>query len=194
MVTMIKKPSFTETLFILLTIAFVFLFPHFGFIPIPFLYILPVLLIIWLFLKRSQENFASLGFSFKKFEAKAIWVGAIASILLFAFLNYVFFPVLSKVIDLKPAVLDDFANIRHNLPMYIFILIAGFIVGGLYEEIVFHGFIFTSVEKIISSKYALMLSFIMTNLIWFVSFSTRYLRNAERFCCWLRISCVNDKI
>ena len=162
---MIKKTSFTETLFILLAIAFVFLFPHFGFIPIPFLYILPVLLVIWFFLKRTRENFVSLDFSFKRFEVRSIWIGAIAAILIFVFLNYVFFPVLSKIIILKPANLEDFKNIRNNLSWYIFILIAGFIVGGFYEELVFHGFIFTRIEKITAGKYALSCSFILTNLI-----------------------------
>lgn len=162
---MIKKNSFTETLFILLAIAFVFLFPHFGFIPIPFLYIIPVLLVVWLFLKRTKENFASLGFSFKRFEIRAIWIGAIAAVLLFVFLNYIFFPLLSKVIPLQPANLEDFRNIRNNLPLYVFILIAGFIVGGFYEELIFHGFIFKGIEKIIGGKYALTLSFIVTNLI-----------------------------
>ena len=165
MVTMIKKSPFIEILFIFLAIAFVFLFPHFSFIPIPFLYIIPVLLVVWVFLKRTKENFASLGFSFKRFEVKAIWIGAIAAIFLFAFLNYIVFPLLSKIVVLRPANLKDFANIRHNLPMYIFILIAGFIVGGFYEELIFHGFIFTSIQKIISGKYALMISFIITNVI-----------------------------
>ena len=162
---MIRKTSFTETLFILLAIAFIFLFPHFGFIPIPFLYIIPVLLVVWLFLKGTKENFANLGFSFKRFEVRAIWIGAIAAVLLFVFLNYIFFPLLNKVILLKPASLEDFKNIRHYFPMYVFILIAGFIVGGFYEELVFHGFIFTRIEKITGGKYAFMLSFIISNLI-----------------------------
>lgn len=162
---MIKNYSLTETVLIILASTFVFLFPHFGFIPIPFLYILPVLLVVWLFLKRTKENFASLGFSFKRFAVKAVWVGAIAAVLLFVFLNYILFPLLSKVISLPPANLEDFKNIRHNLPNYIFILIAGFIVGGFYEELVFHGFIFTRIEKITGGKNALLISFILTNLI-----------------------------
>ena len=161
----VQKRSFAEIIFILLAIAFVFLFPHFGFIPIPFLYILPVLLVIWFFLKRTKENFASLGFSFKRFEVRSIWIGVIAAILLFVFMNYVFFPALSKLIILKPANLEDFKNIRHNLPTYFFVLIAGFIVGGFYEELVFHGFIFTRIQKLVGGKYAMPLSFIVTNII-----------------------------
>ena len=160
-----QQISFAKIFFIILAIAFVFLFPHFGFIPIPFLYIVPVLLVVWLFLKRTKEDFADIGFSFKRFEVRSIWIGAIAAVFLFGFLNYVLFPVLSKIIVLKPANLDDFKNIRHNLPSYIFILIAGFIVGGFYEELCFHGFIFSRIEKFIAGKYSLFISFIVTNII-----------------------------
>jgi membrane protease YdiL (CAAX protease family) len=38
-------------------------------------------------------------------------------------------------------------------------------VGGFYEELVFHGFIFTRLEKIIPGKYGLVMSFIGANLI-----------------------------
>lgn len=161
-----KKPiAFTEIIFTLFAIAVVFLLPHFGFLPIPFYYIIPVLLFVWLFLKRTKENFAGLGFNFKRFRLNSIFIGAITAIILFAFLNYIFFPLISKIFFLKPANLDDFKNIRHNLSWYLFTLAAGFIVGGFYEELVFHGFIFTRLEKIIGGKYALLLSFIFTNLI-----------------------------
>jgi membrane protease YdiL (CAAX protease family) len=39
------------------------------------------------------------------------------------------------------------------------------VVGGFYEEIIFHGFIFTRLEKISKGKYAVAISFIITNLI-----------------------------
>ena len=160
-----KRTPFTEIIFITLAVAFVFLFPHFGFLAIPFYYIVPVLLFVWLFLKRSGEKFIDLGFSFKRFEVKSIFIGAIAAVLLFVFLHYLFYPLLSKIIDLKPANLDDFKNIRHHFVNYVFILIAGFVVGGFYEELIFHGFVFTRIEKMVDGKYAVVLSFICTNLI-----------------------------
>ncbi|HEY5461922.1 MAG TPA: type II CAAX endopeptidase family protein [Hanamia sp.] len=160
-----KKISSTEIIFTAFAIAFVFLFPHFGFVPIPFYYVLPVLIFVWLFLKRTGEKFADIGFSFKRFEIKSIFTGAIMAIALFVFLQYVFYPLLSKIIVLKPANLDDFKNIRHHPLNYVFTLAAGFIAGGFYEELIFHGFVFTRIEKIVRGKFAVPVSFIITNLI-----------------------------
>jgi membrane protease YdiL (CAAX protease family) len=42
---------------------------------------------------------------------------------------------------------------------------AGFFVGGFYEELVFHGFVFTRIEKIVKGKLVVPTSFILTNLI-----------------------------
>jgi membrane protease YdiL (CAAX protease family) len=41
----------------------------------------------------------------------------------------------------------------------------GWLVGGLYEEIVFHGFIFTKLEKILPGQYALPTSFVICNIL-----------------------------
>ncbi|MGN6531635.1 MAG: CPBP family intramembrane glutamic endopeptidase [Ginsengibacter sp.] len=160
-----KHLFFKQIIFILFAIAFVFLFPHFALLPVPFLYVVPVLLVVWLFLKRSKETLADIGFSFKRFEIKSIFIGAVSAIILFVFLQYVFFPLLSRVIDLHPANLEDFKNVRGHFLNYIFILTAGFIVGGFYEELVFHGFVFTRIEKIAEGKFAVPISFISTNLI-----------------------------
>ncbi len=62
--------SLTDSLLAILVIVFVVLFPHFGVIPIPFGYTIPILIVIWLTLKRTKENFESVGFSFRKFETR----------------------------------------------------------------------------------------------------------------------------
>ena len=48
---------------------------------------------------------------------------------------------------------------------YLFIVIMGWLVGGFYEEIVFHGFIFSRLEKMIPCKYATSIAFIGTSII-----------------------------
>lgn len=156
---------FTEILLTLFAFAVVLIIPHSGIIPLPFAYCIPVLLFIWLFLKRYKENFTHLGFSVKRFEIKAVIAGTIAAVLLFAFINYVFFPVLEKLITLPASDLGGFNKIRHNTPFYIFILAMGWIVGGFYEELVFHGFIFTRLEKLIGGKQAVIISFWVSNII-----------------------------
>jgi membrane protease YdiL (CAAX protease family) len=44
-------------------------------------------------------------------------------------------------------------------------VLLGFIGGGFYEEIAFHGYIFTRLEKMLKGKYVLLISYILTNLI-----------------------------
>jgi membrane protease YdiL (CAAX protease family) len=160
-----RKLSASNIALSIIGITFVFVFPHLGLIPIPFAYTVPVLLVVWFLLKRTNEKFSNLGFSFKRFEWKAVWIGAVAAVILFVFLNYLFFPLLSEVVYLSKANLDDFKNIRHNPGNYVFILLMGWIVGGWYEELVFHGYIFTRIEKIIAEKCATVISFFLANLI-----------------------------
>ncbi|HNF44175.1 MAG TPA: CPBP family intramembrane metalloprotease [Ferruginibacter sp.] len=154
-----------DIFFTLLAIALVVLIPHSGIIPIPFAYCIPVLAIVWFFLKQQKEDFASIGFSFRRFQPKALLVGALTAVVLFFFLNKLFFPLLAKIIDLPAADLGSFANIKGNTGFYIFLLAMGWIVGGFYEEIVFHGFIFARIEKHIAGKLAMPVAFFLSNLI-----------------------------
>ncbi len=57
------------------------------------------------------------------------------------------------------------AFIKGNLVNYILIMVMALLVGGFYEEIVFHGFIFTRLERIISGRHANAVSFVITNII-----------------------------
>ena len=157
--------SLKEILLSLLAISIVVLFPHTGLIPIWFGYSIPILIFVWLWLKRTKENFTDIGFSFKRFELKSFFVAAVAAVFIFSFLNWVFFPLLEKLVNLEPANLADFTSIKGNTGFYIFMLLMSWLVGGFYEEIVFHGFIFTRIEKMITGKYALVISFLITNTI-----------------------------
>ncbi|MFT3932194.1 MAG: CPBP family glutamic-type intramembrane protease [Chitinophagaceae bacterium] len=160
-----EKISTGRILLNLLAIAIIFLLPHSGIVPFPFGYAIVLTIGIWLYLKVTKENFNNLGFSFKRFEPKAIVVGAILAIVTFVFLQYAFFPVLHKIIPLEKGRLDGFTQIRHHFINYLFFVLLGFIFGGWYEEIAFHGFIFTRLEKMIGGRYALPVSFIIANII-----------------------------
>jgi membrane protease YdiL (CAAX protease family) len=127
------------------------MFPHSGILPM-FTYSIPVLLLIWFYLKQSGEHFSDIGFSFGRITWKAVWVGLISGIVIFYFLQSAFFPLLAKAVPLAPANLKDFAAIRGNIYMYVFVVLMGWIIGGLYEEIVFHGFIFTRLERILPER------------------------------------------
>ncbi len=162
-----KFSSTTQKIISVFVIAFAFLFPHYVGFPF-FSYAIIVLFVIWLFLKYiAKQNFNDIFFSFKNFEFKAIWLGAVAAILLFALLKYAIMPLLKKLWPTEAINLHDFDFIKGNLVNYIFVMIAALLVGGFYEELVFHGFIFTRFEKIFN-RYKTVIAFILTAIIFAV--------------------------
>ncbi len=161
---MTKLPV-TEWIYGLSAIALVFLLPHFALLPIPFWYAVPVLIFVWLFLKRKNENFTDLGFSIRQFNWSAPVWGAICAVLLVLFLEFLFFPLLHTIVHLPPADLADFQSIRHHPGAFAFIILMAWLVGGFYEEIVFHGFIFTRIVQMMPGKKVTVISMILTNII-----------------------------
>ena len=159
----ISKP--VQNFLSLLVIAFGILFMHAGGFP---MFISPaiVLLVLWLFLKFiSKEKFSALLFSFNRFEWKAVWIGATAAIVLAAFFQFLWGPLMDKILPNEKIDLSAFDSIRGNVYNYIFILLMAFLVGGFFEEIFFHGFIFTRFEKMIRGKYTVAISVILSNII-----------------------------
>ena len=149
----------------LLAVAIVIILPHSGVIPLPFAYTIPVLLFVWLYLRHFGENFSNIGFNFKSFNFKAVLIGSLAAIVILTFLQLVFFPILETFIDFDDPEVELYEFIRENAGNYIFILAMGWVVGGFYEEIVFHGFIFSRLEKMMPGKYATLISFILTSIL-----------------------------
>lgn len=149
----------------LIAIVFVAGLPHSGLIPFPLVYSIPIILAVWLYLKYEGETFASIGFKWKSISFKALLVGPAAAILIFCFLQLVFFPILETFIEFEEVDVELYDQIRGNTGFYIFILPMSWIIGGLYEEIVFHGFIFSRMEKMIPGKYTTLLSFLGTSII-----------------------------
>ena len=148
----------------LIAISLVVILPHTGIIP-NFGYSIPILLFIWLYLKYSKETFSDIGFSFKRFKPKSILIGSLAAVLIVCFMQFIFFPILEYFVVFEDTDVELYNFIRENKWNYVFILVMGWVVGGFYEEIVFHGFIFSRLEKMIPGKYATVISFIGTSII-----------------------------
>ena len=148
----------------ILVIAFCVIFPHYG--GGIFVYPWVVLLVVYLFLKyTTKENFSDLFFNFNRFEFKAIWIGVIAAIALSTFFKFGWDPLINLILPNQKIDLSDFASIKGNPVNYIIILLLAFIVGGFYEELIFHGFIFTRLEKILPGKNSMVNSFCLTGII-----------------------------
>ena len=165
-ITFLKNNRRTTThVLSVLLIAFCFFFPHYAGLPI-FIYPIITLITVWLFLKyTTKESFGDLFFSFNRFELSAVWTGIIAAALLSAFFSFIWDPFISRVLPAAKMDLSDFSGIRYNPVNYIIILVMALVVGGFYEEVVFHGFIFTRLEKIFKGKYSTPASFILSNII-----------------------------
>ena len=148
-----------------LAICIVLIIPHLELIPLPFGYVIPMLLFIWLYLKFNKERFSSLGFNFKAFSLKSFLIGTLTGVLIFSFLYFIFFPLLQYIVELPDSKVDLYDKLKGNTGLYVFLLIMGWLVGGVYEEIVFHGFIFTSIEKLLPQRTALPISFLITSIL-----------------------------
>lgn len=150
---------------ILIAIAVVTIFPHWAPIPIPFGYVIPVVGFIWLYLRWQNEAFGATGFHWKDASFRSLWVGTLAGLALFAALNYFIFPLLNTWLQFSSDPVPMYEQLKGNTGFYIFLLIMGWLVGGLYEEIVFHGFVYTQLEKLFPSRSAWWINFLLTNLI-----------------------------
>lgn len=148
----------------LLAICIVVVVPHTGIIP-NFGYSIPILLFVWLYLKYSKETFSDIGFSFKRFTVKSVLIGSLVAGFIFCFMQFIFFPVLEYFVVFEEADVELYHFIRENKWNYLFIIIMGWLVGGLYEEIVFHGFIFSRIEKMIPGRYATLIGFVSTSIV-----------------------------
>ncbi len=147
-----------------ITIGIIVFLPHAELIPF-FGYSIPILLITWLVLKYSNENFSDIGFSLKQFEPKSILIGGLIAVLALAFMQLIFHPALEFFISLEYHDVGLTDTIQGGKLQFLVMVIMGWLIGGLYEEIVFHGFIFTRLEKMINGKYSSHISFVITSLI-----------------------------
>jgi len=148
----------------LLAIGLCFFLPHFF--GVMFIYPVIILIAIALILKVGfKENFNDVFFSFKNFRANAIWIGLVSAGLLSLFFRFAWDPFINLILPHLEYDLSDMAFIKGNLVNYIIIMVMALLVGGFYEELVFHGFIFTRLERIVSGRYATAVSFIVTNII-----------------------------
>jgi membrane protease YdiL (CAAX protease family) len=161
----ITKPKPARILTDILMIAFFFVVPHFGLMPI---YIYPVVLlfICWLYLRLFHESFNDIGFRFSDLSFKSLLVGCLLGAAYFFFNYFLLGPLLQKLLHLPPADIQDFAYVKNNLPGYLLILLIAWILAVPYEEIIFRGFIFTGIRKMFgNTKFNFIAAGFITSLL-----------------------------
>ena len=133
-------------------IALCWLLPHYSGLPI-FIYPVVVLAVIWAYLRWvARETFADLLFDWKRFRVGAVVRGVVVAISLSLFFKYAWDPFIHLVLPGAQNDVSAFAAIRHNPVNYAITLLLGIAVGGFYEELIFHGFIFTRLERLIPGR------------------------------------------
>lgn len=160
-----KIPGRVQQGLSILVIAFAIGLMHSGIFPV---LVAPaiLLLVIGLFLKFiSKEGFADLMFSFDRFSFKPVWVGAAAAVALALFFQFLWNPLMDKILPGEKIDLYAFSFIRDSAYNYAFLLLIALLLGGFFEEILFHGFLYTRLEKIFSGNYALVTNVLLTNII-----------------------------
>ena len=153
-----------QILFNLLAIAVVVVLPHLGLIP-NFGYSIPILFFVWLVLKYNGEKFSDIGFRFKSFHSRAALIGSIAAVAILSIMQLLVFPVLEHFIEFESTDIGLYDFIKASKAQYLIIVVMGWLIGGFYEEIVFHGFIFTRLEQMIPGKYATALGFVVSCIL-----------------------------
>jgi membrane protease YdiL (CAAX protease family) len=144
-------------------VCFVLLFPHF--IPTPFFsYSIVCLALVYYFLRWQHKNFKDLGLV--KISARAAITGILSAVILVAIMNWVFYPLLDLFFGKHSGDYSDYDFIRGNPVNFMVILVASWLVGGFYEELIFRGFIFKETKALLAgSRSNWLLACILTTLL-----------------------------
>lgn len=153
-----------KTILDVVAITTILLLPHAELIPF-FGYSIPVLLVVWLILKFGKESFSDLGLSSKLFKPKIVFIGGAFGLLTLAFLQLIFHPLLDFFVSLDSEDVGLYDTIRSSRIQFLLMVVMGWLIGGLYEEIVFHGFMFTRLERMIKGPYSTQISFLITSVL-----------------------------
>ena len=90
-------------------------------------------------------------YGFKSIKSKDLFI-AIAIGILFGFLdNFIIEPLVEKVFGIKPD-LSTYEGVKGSVMGLISLLALGWIIGGLYEEFFFRGYLFHRIETIIHNQ------------------------------------------
>jgi len=144
-------------------IAFLVLFPHF--VPIPFYsYTVVCLAVVIFYLRWQKKTLKDLGLKRNGLTAHTLTVGILSALLWIAFNKWVYHPFITHFFVVEPYTEYDF--IRNKLSNLIITVIAAWIIGGFYEEIVFRGFIQTTIrEWFVKSGHSFWLAGFLTSIL-----------------------------
>ena len=138
--------------------------PHL--LPLPFFsFALVIMVMVWLFLKYDQSSFADIGFSFSKFKIRALLYGVPLAIAIVVFTQFVTFPLIDLIFSFPETEVEMYDKVEGDLSFYLLMVVMGWLIGGVNEEIIFRGFIFLQLKKVVAGKYKTQISFLLTSIL-----------------------------
>jgi CAAX protease family protein len=145
-------------------VALLVVFPHLGLLQI-YAYPWPGLLLCWALLRWDHKTFADIGFRWRAIGWRPLLVGGGMG-LAFALFNYlVIGPAVARVLGTMPDV-SQFTFVRGPWAGYLLMLALSWLVGGLYEEIVFRGVVFSTLHDCLSySRFRFALAALFTSVV-----------------------------
>ncbi len=157
-----KSKSPKAIAFILIELAVLLILPL-PFLKLNALYVASALVIMLLSKYLRKEKWSDYGF--KPIKLKWLFI-AIAIGLVFGFVDTYFIgPLITKLNGIKPD-LSSYEAIKGNIGRLIAALAIGWIIGGLFEEFFFRGYIYNRLESIIHRPLLFKwVSIILTSIV-----------------------------
>lgn len=124
-------------------ILLVLLFPHY--VPLPFYsYAVICLIVVLWYLKYRGQSLKDIGLKKNGLNLFTCGVGVVAGICWLAFMQWGYVPFIQHFFPLSVKSYTEYDFIKNNLGMLVMVIVAAWVIGGFYEEIVFRGFLQTT--------------------------------------------------
>ncbi|HET6557791.1 MAG TPA: CPBP family intramembrane glutamic endopeptidase [Prolixibacteraceae bacterium] len=118
---------------------------------IGFQYIILILIIMLLSRFLRKEKWSTYGF--KAVEGKSLLLAAVTGLALALFTTYIQEPLVSRLTG-ETADLSTFDNVKGNLRPFLILLATGWIIGGLFEEFLFRGYLLNRIKAMFKTPVA----------------------------------------
>ncbi|MGJ1331682.1 lysostaphin resistance A-like protein [Sphingobacterium siyangense] len=143
-------------------ILFLVVFPHA--VPLPFYsYAVICFLAIFLVLRREGRSLRDLGLDKKNLSSRAILLGILSALAWVIFMQIIYIPVIKHLFNVPDY--TEYNFIRSSIARLIMTIVAAWIIGGFYEEVVFRGYIQNILEKKLFKGMGRWLPILITSIL-----------------------------
>ncbi|WET66948.1 type II CAAX endopeptidase family protein [Sphingobacterium sp.] len=143
-------------------ILFLVVFPHA--VPLPFYsYAVICFLAIFLVLRRKGRTLRDLGLDKKNLSSCAILLGILSALAWVIFMQIIYIPVIKHLFNVPDY--TEYNFIRSSIARLIMTIVAAWIIGGFYEEVVFRGYIQNLLEKRLFKGIGRLLPIVITSIL-----------------------------